>query len=268
MHLRRFSTITAAFLASLAVSLLGAGEASAQLPCIPPFCHPAAPLAPATPPPQTPQTEAALRARFEAEARAKMEAEERQRAARDVHEERRRAWIQRGVQPEPNPLPIRLPMFEIFTPGRISVGFVSDDLGLWSQGVGLGARLRLKKYLGFEVAGSYGVLHLVDERFPGVTLEPSVLLMSQEPSAMDVYVRSGLEVTLPLKDAPQAPDAVLGAHLGGGFQFRAVRIGRRGFMGWFIEARLLFRTDVGGDLRRLPTPHGAIEYLFGPSMGF
>ena len=107
---------TLAGLVALAV-LSMTGTASAQLPCIPGFC-PQTVVAPQRPPPHTPQVEQATRARYEAEARVKLEAEARQAAESEVHEQRRRAWVERGVVPPPPAFPIKLPMVEVFVGAR------------------------------------------------------------------------------------------------------------------------------------------------------
>ncbi|AKT41545.1 uncharacterized protein CMC5_057520 [Chondromyces crocatus] len=249
----------------MALALLSVtGAASAQLPCIPGFC-PQTVAAPQRPPPHTPQLEQATRARYEAEARVKLEAEARQEAESEVHEERRRAWIARGVVPPPLPPPIKLPMVEVFVGARQLIGTLKPSL--FQIGVTAGARLRLREPLAFELSTSYGVFDFRDDTIRVTAIQPSVLLMWRNPG-LDGYLRSGFEVTIPIRDMPDVPDVFLGAHLGGGFQFHAVRIGRGGFVGGFLEARLHLRGDVGGELVNLPTPHGAIEMVFGPSMGF
>ncbi|XXX80188.1 hypothetical protein WMF30_15590 [Sorangium sp. So ce134] len=256
-------------LASLAlVSLLLAPRALlAQLPCFPGACPPPAPAAPARPPPLTPDVELATRARLEAEARPRLEPQARATAAQQVHDERRRAWIERGVEREPNPVRLRLPLLEVFAAGRLLGTFGKN--GYAHQGVGLGARLRPGEPLAFEIAAAYASIGLAGvERIGAVTLEPSAVFLWGRRERSDIYLRSGLEVTLPFDDGARPPEVMLGGHIGFGFQFRAARVGRGGFVGWFLETRALVRGGLGGAISAMKGPHAGIELLFGPSVGF
>ncbi|WP_437946551.1 hypothetical protein WME98_37615 [Sorangium sp. So ce296] len=256
-------------LASLAlVSVLLAPRAlRAQLPCFPGTCPPPAPAAPARPPPLTPEVELATRARLEAEARPRLEPQARATAAQQVHDERRRAWIERGVEREPNPVRIRLPLLEVSAAGRMLATFGKDAYA--QEGVGLGARLRPGEPLAVEIAAAYASLDAAGvARVGAVTLEPSAVFLWGRRDRIDLYLRSGLEVTLPFDDGARPPEVMLGGHVGLGFQFRAARIGRGGFVGWFLEGRGLVRGGLGGAISAMRGPHAGVELLFGPSVGF
>ncbi|MGK3981394.1 hypothetical protein WME99_00045 [Sorangium sp. So ce136] len=252
---------------ALVSALLAPRALLAQLPCFPGTCPPPAPAAPPRPPPLTPQLELATRARLEAEARPRLEPEARAAAARQVEEERRRAWIERGVEREPNPVRLRLPLLEVFATGRWIGGVAGAKYS--QQAVGLGARLRLDEPLAFEIAASYATIDIVEgERVAAVTLEPSVVLIWGRRERVDAYLRSGLDVTLPFDDGARPPAVMLGGHVGLGSQFRVARIGRGGFVGWFAEARGLVRGGIGGEVPGMKGPHAGFEFLFGPSAGF
>ncbi|XYI02314.1 hypothetical protein ACMHYB_22145 [Sorangium sp. So ce1128] len=260
-------------LASLAlVSVLLAPRALlAQLPCFPGTCPPPAPAVPPRPPPLTPEVELATRARLEAEARPRLEPQARATAAQQVDGERRRAWIERGVEREPNPVRLRLPLLEVFAAGRLlgTVGKSKSRFRYAHQGVGLGARLRPGEPLAFEIAASYASIELAGvERVGAVTLEPSALFLWDLLHRSDLYLRSGLDVTLPFDDGARPPEVMLGGHIGLGLQFRAARVGRGGFVGWFVEERFLVRGGLGGAMSAMKGLHVGVEFLFGPSVGF
>ncbi|WP_437512809.1 hypothetical protein [Sorangium sp. So ce1099] len=256
-----------AALALLVSALLAPRALFAQLPCFPGTCPPPAPAAPQRPPPLTPQLELAMRAQLEAEARPRLEPEVRAAATRQVEDERRRAWIQRGVEREPNPVRLRLPLLEVFATGRWFATLAGVKYS--QQAVGLGARLRPDEPLAFEVAAAYATIAIVEgERVAAVTLEPSVVLIWGRRERVDGYLRSGLDVTLPLDDGARPPAVMLGGHVGLGVQFRVARIGRGGFVGWFAEMRGLVRGGIGGEVPGLKGPHAGVEFLFGPSAGF
>ncbi|XYI00963.1 hypothetical protein ACMHYB_14910 [Sorangium sp. So ce1128] len=180
---------------ALVSALLAPRDLLAQLPCFPGTCPPPAPAAPPRPPPLTPELELATRARLEAEARGRLEPEARAAAARQVEDERRRAWIERGVQREPNPVRLRLPLLEVFAAGRWFGTFAGIEYS--QQAVGLGARLRPGEPLAFEIAAAYASIDIVEgERMTAVMLEPSVVFIWGRRERVDVYLRSGLDVTL------------------------------------------------------------------------
>ncbi|WP_437625597.1 hypothetical protein [Sorangium sp. So ce1151] len=252
---------------ALVSALLAPRALLAQLPCFPGTCPPPAPAAPPRPPPLTPQLELATRARLEAEARPRLEPEARAAAARQVEDERRRAWIQRGVEREPNPVRLRLPLLEVFATGRWFGAVAGGEYT--QQAVGLGARLRPDEPLAFEIAAAYDSIDIPEgERTSAVTLEPSVVLIWGRRERVDVYLRSGFDVTLPFDEGARPPAVMLGGHVGLGAQFRVARIGRGGFVGWFVEARGLVRGGLGGEVSGLKGPHAGWEFIFGPSAGF
>ncbi|XXY47586.1 hypothetical protein WME91_47045 [Sorangium sp. So ce269] len=252
---------------ALVSALLAPRALLAQLPCFPGTCPPPAPAAPPRPPPLTPEIELGRRAQLEAEARARLEPEVRAAAARQVEEERRRAWIQRGVEREPNPVRLRLPLLEVFATGRWFGAVAGVEYS--QQAVGLGARLRPDEPLAFEIAAAYATIDIEEgERVAAVTLEPSVVLIWGRRERVDAYLRSGLDVTLPFDDGARPPAVMLGGHVGLGGQFRVARIGRGGFVGWFAEARGLVRGGIGGEVPGLKRPHAGFEFIFGPSAGF
>ncbi|WP_438025720.1 hypothetical protein [Sorangium sp. So ce233] len=252
---------------ALASALLAPRAVLAQLPCFPGMCPPPVPAAPPRPPPLTPELELATRARLEAEARPRLEPQARATAAQQVQDERRRAWVERGVEREPNPVRLRLPLLEVFAAGRWLGTF--GGIKYSQQAVGLGARLRPGEPLAFEIAAAYAAIDIVEgARVSAVMLEPSVVLIWGRRERVDVYLRSGLDVTLPFADDARPPAVMLGGHVGLGVQFRVARIGRGGFVGWFAEGRGLVRGGLGGDVPGLKGPHAGLEFLFGPSAGF
>lgn len=259
-------------LASLAlVSVLLAPRALlAQLPCFPGTCPPPAPAPPPRPPPLTPEVELAARARLEAEARPRLEPQARATAAQQVDGERRRAWIERGVEREPNPVRLRLPLLEVFAAGRLLGAVDTTRYRYAHQGVGLGARLRPVEPLAFEIAAAYASIELAGvERVGAVTLEPSAVVFSETyRGGPYFYLRSGLEVTLPFDDGARPPEVMLGGHVGIGVQLRAARVGRGGFVGWFLEERFLVRGGLDGAISAMKGLHAGAEFLFGPSVGF
>ncbi|AUX45198.1 uncharacterized protein SOCE26_066790 [Sorangium cellulosum] len=253
---------------ALVSALLAPRAVLAQVPCFPWMCPPPAPAAPARPPPLTPELELATRARLEAEARPRLEPQARATAAQQVQDERRRAWIERGIEREPNPVRLRLPLLEVFAAGRW-LGTLAG-LKYSQQAVGLGARLRPGEPLAFEIAAAYASIDIEEgeRRVSAVMIEPSVVFIWGRRQRVDVYLRSGLEVTLPFADDARPPAVMLGGHVGLGTQFRVARIGRGGFVGWFAEARGFMRGGLGGDVPGLKGPHAGLEFLFGPSAGF
>jgi hypothetical protein len=199
----------------------------------------------------------------------------RQEAVRQVEEERRRRWEERGRTDIPPSVIVRPPAFSLGLTGRFGVGFkegtevplgVSTELDLrmkwWGLGLDVGilslrdsGKIRIPDApTGAIISEGSGYMVLVDK-------------MNRRVSASHGVLRFGHQLIIPIGQST-LPAAYLGffAGIGGVIPVGPIN-GGKGWVGFSYEFRLGYRFGLGAGVES-PIEGGFLDILTGPVVGF
>lgn len=200
----------------------------------------------------------------------------RREAARQVAEERRAAWDQRGRENIPPAVIAHLPALTLSLPGRFGA--------LFSQGTELQVggsaelELRVRKYWGLAAGGGLmsfrdtGDVYVPNSRFGAVITEASGFLAIPGNSrryteATHGMLRIGHQLLFPIGQ-PTLPTAYLGLFAGFGGQIAVAPIdGGKGYVSITLEARIGYRFKLGSG-QDSAIDGAFVDVLAGPTVGF
>lgn len=255
---------------ALALALGSPATARAQQP---------APVVPASgepPPVQTRVQEQGVIANQAKEAYVATHQEElRREAARQVEQERREAWEQRGRDNIPPAVIVRPPAFSLSLPGRVDVGLTQAEVQL---GVSTELDLRVSRWWGLGAnAGLMSLrntedFHLPSSRLGAVITEGSgyVVLVKYNKRYIDAsrfLLRVGHQLLFPIGQ-PTMPNVYLGLFAGlGGVIAVGPIAGGKGWVGIDLEMRIGYRFGLGSR-DDAPVAGSFASFMAGPLVGF
>lgn len=200
----------------------------------------------------------------------------RREAARQVAEERRAAWDQRGRDNVPPAVITHPPALALSLPGRF--GFQFGDGNELPLGITAELDLRMRKWWGLGASvgilgfRSLGEFSPPNSRLATVVTEGSgfVVLTKTQDRFYDAsygVFRLGHQILIPIAQ-PGLPSAYLGFFAGIGGKLAVGPInGGKGYVALDFEARVGFRFGLGSGADS-PITGGFFDLLFGPVVGF
>jgi hypothetical protein len=280
LHESRTALVPEAFMILPSSSRTFTGLAFALVLLLPSLARAQQPVVPATgepPPPETRVQEQAVIANQAQQAYVATHQEElRREAARQVEEERRAAWAQRGRDNIPPPVIVRPPAFSLTLSGRFGVGL--GDGADMHPGLSTELDLRVSRWWGLGV--NAGLLssrieadvYVPNSRLGAVITEASGYLAIPGKSRRYVdathgVLRVGHQLLFPIGQ-PALPTVYLGlfAGLGGVFPVGPIA-GGKGWVGLSFETRIGYRFGLGSGADS-PVEGSFLDVMAGPLVGF
>lgn len=250
---------------ALVLAVFAPSLARAQQPPIPPVGEP--------PPPETRmQEQAAIQNQVSQEYEQAHKQEHLEQATREVEQERRSAWEQRGRDLIPPPVSARLPGGEANIAARMGTA-----TGMLGFGISAALKLRMKRWWGLEAAGGFLSFRDVwrdappNAHFPALFAEVSGFAWSPSGSmfrkaADHVVFRTGTQVLFPLGRPDMVPVYLAPfAGIGGTIAFGPLYKGK-GYAAILFESRLGYRFGLGSPAS--PLQGWMVDLITGPVVGF